>query len=70
MVFVLSLGASNPLSDFRQVFSGIGAVEDGPELHERNALRSTTPIVLEKRAGLAGGHIEQRARPELSAGIE
>jgi hypothetical protein len=70
MVFFLSLRASNPLSDFRQVFSGIGAVENCPELHERNALRSTSAVVLEKGAGLAGAHIQKRARPELLAGVQ
>jgi hypothetical protein len=58
------------LTNLRQLLAGVRTVENHPELDERDALRTTAVVVLEERARLAGGHVEERTRPELPPRIE
>src|SRR6266540_281168 len=61
---------SDPLAELFKALSTIDAVEDGPELQHGCAVRRAATVVLEKVAGLARAHEQNRTGPLLSRGIE
>jgi hypothetical protein len=73
MVFPLlrvGLMRSDPLAELFKALSAIDAVDDGPELQDGCAVRSTAPVVLQEVTGLARALEQNRTGLLLPCGIE